>query len=92
VIETPHDHSIKCVAANPGSDLIATGSYNGMVAIYDRQRSAWVATVRPTAAGISSITSATAPDAFLASSYDGQVYKVYASVTANGIMPSVARL
>jgi WD40 repeat protein len=92
VIGTPHDHSIKCVAANCGSDLIATGSYNGMVAIYDLQRSAWVAIVRPTAAGISSITSAEVPNAFLASAYDGQVYRVCAAVTVEGIMPSVARL
>jgi WD40 repeat protein len=76
VLDTPHTHSIKCVSASSDGRLIATGSYNGRVAIYDRVATDWVAQARPTTAGISSL--AYAPDAklFLASSYDGQVYRV----------------
>jgi WD40 repeat protein len=76
VLDTPHTHSIKCVSASSDGRLIATGSYNGRVAVYDRVASDWVAEARPTTAGISAL--AYDPDAklFLASSYDGQVYRV----------------
>jgi hypothetical protein len=76
VVATPHDHSIKCVAASPNGSLVATGAYDGTVALYDWRRDAWVAVQRPSAFGISSLTPAAAPDEFLASSYDGEVYAV----------------
>jgi WD40 repeat protein len=74
VIETPHTHSIKCIRA--GRRLVATGSYSGMVCLYDVDERAWVHHERPTCAGISSLARAEEPDMFLASSYDGKVYEI----------------
>jgi toxoflavin biosynthesis protein ToxC len=79
VIDTPHDHSIKCVAVNPASGLIATGSYYGLVAIYSPRDRAWATPERPTAAGISSLCAGDSPETFFASSYDGNVYRVTGS-------------
>lgn len=72
-IVTPHTHSIKCVAVCPHSGLIATGAYDGTLAIYDEQADSWVEVVQPTHAGISSLAPARQSGAFLASAYDGQV-------------------
>ena len=78
-ITTPHSHSIKCVAVCPHSGLVATGAYNGMLAIYDARADSWIKVTQPTSAGISSL--APGPDAgtFLASAYDGQVLTIAAS-------------
>ncbi|MGW3950625.1 WD40 repeat domain-containing protein [Streptomyces sp. NPDC004752] len=73
-LSTPHTHSIKCVTASDDGRLIATGSYNGRVAIYDRTTASWSAVTRPTAAGISSLAYDAEQKVFLAASYDGQVY------------------
>jgi toxoflavin biosynthesis protein ToxC len=75
VVSTPHTHSIKCVSASTDGDLIATGSYDGHVALYDRRSGTWPVVTRPTAAGISSL-SYDARRRFLASSYDGSVYEI----------------
>jgi len=74
VIDTPHTHSIKCIRA--GRRLVATGSYSGMVCLYDVDANAWVHEERPTCAGISSLSVGDTPDTFLASSYDGNVYEI----------------
>ncbi|MFI2213133.1 WD40 repeat domain-containing protein [Streptomyces sp. NPDC020141] len=74
-LETPHTHSIKCVAASDDGRLVATGSYNGRVALYDRVNRAWTE-VRPTTAGISSLAYDAERKVFAAASYDGQVYTV----------------
>ena len=74
VFETPHTHSIKCVTASPDGRIVATASYNGRVALFDREQSKWVFNRRMTTAGISSICAA--GNTFLAGSYDGQVYSV----------------
>lgn len=75
VVGTPHTHSIKCVSASSDGELIATGSYDGHVALYERRSGTWPVVVRPTAAGISSL-SFDATRGFLASSYDGSVYEI----------------
>lgn len=72
--ETPHRNSIKCIATSPDGKWIATGSYGGMVAIFDVDGRTWVHVSRPTAAGISSIAPGATADEFVASSYDGHVY------------------
>ncbi|KND35283.1 WD40 repeat domain-containing protein [Streptomyces acidiscabies] len=73
---TPHDHSIKCVTASPDGRYVATGSYNGLVAVFDTGSRAWSAVRRPTTSGISSLTYDIDAGVFLAGSYDGQVYEV----------------
>lgn len=75
VHSSPHRNSIKCVAASPDGRVIATGGYHGMIALFDRRSGAWT-TSRPTTAGISSLTWHPKRDAFVASSYDGQLYEV----------------
>jgi WD40 repeat protein len=76
VLPTPHTHSIKCVAADSDGRLIATGSYNGRLAVYDRADGRWTTIDRPTTAGISSLAYDAARKVFVAGSYDGQVYTV----------------
>jgi len=75
---TPHRNSIKCVAVDPATDLVATGGYHGRVAVFDPETLQWVADARPTTAGISSLCPAGTPGRFLASSYDGSVYRIAA--------------
>jgi WD40 repeat protein len=74
VVPTPHDHSVKCVAVSRDGSLIAAGSYDGKVALYDWRRGSWVRLERLSAFGISSVAPAVEPRGFLASSYDGRVY------------------
>lgn len=76
VVPTPHRNSIKCVAVDPHTSLIATGGYHGRVAVYDPAAGEWVRDERPTTAGISALTAAGSPGRFLASSYDGRVYEI----------------
>ncbi|MFC5721650.1 WD40 repeat domain-containing protein [Streptomyces gamaensis] len=73
VLDTPHTHSIKCVAASADGNIVATGAYNGRIALYDRTTREW-RVLRPTTAGISSLTFDAARGRFAASSYDGRVY------------------
>jgi toxoflavin biosynthesis protein ToxC len=80
-VPTPHDHSIKCVATSSDGQLVATGSYSGMAAIYDVSAGTWPHISRPTAAGISSLHYDASGDRFLASSYDGSVYPLTADRT-----------
>ncbi|MFK4066093.1 WD40 repeat domain-containing protein [Streptomyces sp. NPDC029674] len=76
VVATPHDHSIKCVAADPAGRFVATGSYHGLVAIYDVTADDWSTISRVTTAGISSLFYDADAECFLAGSYDGRVYRV----------------
>jgi WD40 repeat protein len=76
LIETPHSHSIKCVAASTTGRLVATGAYDGTVAVFDLGRDAWVHVTRPTTSGISSVVALDDGATFLASSYDGQIYRI----------------
>lgn len=75
-LATPHTHSIKCVAASDDGRFVASGSYSGVVALLDVDRLEWVAVVRPTTAGISSLIHDGASACFLAGSYDSQVYEI----------------
>jgi WD40 repeat protein len=76
VVPTPHRHSIKSVAASPDGRRIATGAYDGHVAIYDVERARWTTTVRPTTSGISCIVYDSAAGSFVATSYDGGVFRL----------------
>lgn len=72
-ILTPHTHSVKCIATDKTFCYLATGSYNGVVAIFDREKSIWK-TKRLTTAGISSICFDEINNQFIAGSYDGNLY------------------
>lgn len=72
---TPHSHSIKCVATSTNEELIATGAYNGLICIYQKESNSWYKT-RPTNSGISSIYYDDKSNIFIASSYDGNVYNI----------------
>jgi toxoflavin biosynthesis protein ToxC len=76
VLATPHDHSIKCVAGSSDGRYIATGGYNGLVAVYDRVSGEWPVIERPTTAGISTLHFDADHGLFLASCYDGRVYQI----------------
>lgn len=73
-LSTPHDHSVKCSAATPDQRFVATGSYDGKIAIYDTELKQWSVFKRLSASGLSSLTYA--GDHFWASSYQGQIHKV----------------
>jgi WD40 repeat protein len=76
LVPTPHDHSIKSVSASTDGRLVATGSYNGVLAVYDLRDRRWRIVPRQTTSGISSLHYDDARRMFLASSYDGSVYDV----------------
>lgn len=76
VVDTPHDHSVKCVAADAAGRYVATGSYAGTVAVYDTAEDTWTRVVRPTTAGISSLHHDSRRGYFLAASYDGAVHEI----------------
>ncbi|HEY0167844.1 MAG TPA: WD40 repeat domain-containing protein [Jatrophihabitans sp.] len=76
VVPTPHKNSVKCVSANADGSIIATGSYGGAVALYDAVNDRWYPTLRPTTSGISTLAYDPAANTFLASSYDGTVYRL----------------
>ncbi|MEQ8602603.1 MAG: hypothetical protein RIB45_04730 [Marivibrio sp.] len=75
-IPTPHDHSVKCVAASADGRWVACGAYDGKVALYDAGRRRWAAIRRPTTAGISSLCYDAGLKRFLAASYDGLVFEI----------------
>lgn len=75
-VDTPHTHSVKCVAASADGRLIAAGAYDGHIAVYDRDAERWTTVTRPTTSGISSLSHHPGRRCFLASSYDGTVYEL----------------
>lgn len=79
VIDTPHQNSIKCIASSHDGRFIATGGYFGTVAVYDVENRAWTTQIRPSSAGISSICAVPQANAFLCSSYDGEIHEIQAS-------------
>lgn len=76
VFETPHRHSVKCIAASPNRRLIATGSYGGTVALFDLETQRWTTQRKPTTSGISCITYSPEAQVFIATSYDGHLYPI----------------
>ena len=74
--ESPHSHSVKCMAINEDKSKLLTGSYGGTLAMFDLSQRTWTWFGRPTIAGISDITWHCQSQTFLAASYDGHVYPV----------------
>nr|WP_218890698.1 WD40 repeat domain-containing protein [Actinomycetospora corticicola] len=73
---TPHDHSVKCVAASSDGRLVATASYNGHAAVYDRVLDRWTVSTRLSMTGVSSLTYSERRGEFLAGCYDGTVHRL----------------
>jgi len=76
VYQTPHPNSVKCMAVSSDGNTIMTGAYTGTVAAFDVRLREWTSFKRISASGISSIDFDARENCFLASSYDGQIYKV----------------
>ncbi|NRF66935.1 WD40 repeat domain-containing protein [Aquincola sp. S2] len=87
-LNTPHRHSIRCIAASASGRYLATAGYRGMVAIYDRVDDSWLPTLRPSTFGISCIVADPAGEGFIASSYDGTTHRIPAPRTP--VMPRPA--
>lgn len=76
IIESPHLHSIKCVASDESGRYICTGAYDGHVAVYDTKTNEWLPKEKLTASGISSLAYDAIARHFVASSYDGRTYQI----------------
>lgn len=79
---SPHKHSIKCVAVSPEEGLVATGTYDGWVGLFDWREERWISVQRATASGISCVSAGPEGRGFLASSYDGRLYSIQSGVLA----------
>ena len=75
-VETPHPNSVKCIAASPDGRLIASGSYGGTVAIFDRATMTFAPMRRIAKAGISALCWSSAQGAFLAADYAGATHTI----------------
>jgi WD40 repeat protein len=72
-VSTPHEHSIRTLAATTGH--IVTGDYRGTLGIYSVAQGKYIGTRRISETGISCVAPAS-PGTVLATSYDGQVHRV----------------
>ncbi|MDZ7711904.1 MAG: WD40 repeat domain-containing protein [Rhodovibrio sp.] len=72
-VRAPHGNSLKCVAAQGRSILV--GDYGGRLAVYDLDAQHWGDVVRPTTWGVSAVA-AGRDGSFVASSYDGNIYRL----------------
>jgi WD40 repeat protein len=77
--ETPHRHSIKCVAASVDGATLATGGYDGTVAVFNTVTRSWMGTCRASSGGLSSLTPDLGGEGYFAGGYDGHVYRVKVS-------------
>ncbi|WP_284615484.1 WD40 repeat domain-containing protein [Aquabacterium humicola] len=80
-LNTPHRHSIRCIAVSTSGRTLATAGYRGLVALYDRIEDRWLPTLRPSTFGISSIVADPEGEGFIASSYDGATHRIPAPRT-----------
>jgi len=76
VYQTPHPNSVKCICASDDGRTLMTGAYTGTLAGFDLPSRRWISFTRPTAAGISALAYDGQSRHFLASSYDGRLYRV----------------
>jgi WD40 repeat protein len=73
---SPHPNSIKCICADTEGKRLMTGAYSGTLAAFDLESRSWSPLSRPTAAGISALAYDPQSKQFVASSYDGHIYRV----------------
>ena len=78
-IQPPIARSIRAIAASSDGHVLALGSYDGHVAQYDANAHTLLALDRPTAAGISAMIYSPHEKRFVASSYDGRLYRIEAA-------------
>jgi WD40 repeat protein len=76
VLTTPHRNSIKCCATSRDGRLIATGDYAGSVCALELGGRRMLGPIRPTSSGISSLIAGPGERDFLATSYDGRIYRL----------------
>ncbi|UAA37136.1 WD40 repeat domain-containing protein [Paraneptunicella aestuarii] len=74
VFDTPHQNSIKCIAYNPSSNMVATCDYTGHAGLFDMNTEQYVAFTRLTNCGLSCVTADDQGTGFKCSSYDGHIY------------------
>ena len=75
-VETLHPNSVKCLAASPCGRWIASGSYGGTVALFDRASMRFESRHRISKAGVSSLCWSAREGGFLAADYTGAVHVV----------------
>jgi WD40 repeat protein len=75
-ISHPHPNSVKCLAASPCGRWLASGSYGGTVALFDRAAMRFMDMRRISKAGISALCWQEASGAFAAAGYDGAIHAV----------------
>ena len=73
---TPHPNSVKSLASSPCGRWLASGSYGGTVAVFDRTHSAFEPMQRISKAGIAALCWSEFGQGFVAASYDGEVHAV----------------
>lgn len=81
-VATPHPNSVKCLAASPCGRWLASGSYGGTVALFDRATMRFTSCRRISKAGISAVCWHAATGGFAAAAYDGSVQAVDLSAVA----------
>jgi len=77
---TPHPNSVKTMAASPCGRFIASGSYGGTVAVFDRAKGAFDPMARISKAGISALCWSVAQGCFLAADYGGTVHRLASTI------------
>ncbi len=82
IVNTPSQHSIKCVAVTEDARHVTIGTYSGHIGVYDTAENSWVYWSRRTRAGISSIININ-KNSFIASAYDGEIYSIYHNSQTN---------
>jgi WD40 repeat protein len=64
------------MAASAGGTTLATGGYDGTIAVFDTSTRSWVGTCRASSGGLSSLTPVLDGEGYLAGGYDGHVYRI----------------
>jgi WD40 repeat protein len=73
---TPHPNSVKALAASPCGRWLASGSYGGTIALFDRADSSFAPLQRISEAGIAALCWSSRAGAFIAADYAGALHTV----------------
>ena len=83
-VATPHPNSVKCMAASPCGRWIASGSYGGTGAVFDRDTARFLPMRRISKAGISALCWSGREVGFVAADYAGATHRL--------VIPAVSTL